>query len=173
MRTSRTPTELGFRRGDLERLERMLCKPLEARVVRRLQAVLAVGRGFSVEEASELTSLGRSAVYFWTQRFLESHTLRALLDRPRRGRPRAADSLTSSMLIEEVRRPPYEVGFASNGWTVPLLKTRLEKAYGLRLSPRTLRRRLHAAGLRWKRPRYVYVTKDPHRAQKKGALFAV
>jgi hypothetical protein len=27
-------------------------------------------------------------------------------------------------------------------------------------------------GLRWKRPRYVYATKDPHRAQKKGRLSA-
>ncbi|WP_237050022.1 winged helix-turn-helix domain-containing protein [Microvirga ossetica] len=40
---------------------------------------------------------------------------------------------------------------------------------GLAVSPRTLRRRLHEAGYRWKRPRYVYVERAPHLAQKKGA----
>ena len=33
---------------------------------------------------------------------------------------------------------------------------------------RELRRRLHEAGYRWKRPRYVYVQRAAHLAQKKG-----
>jgi transposase len=51
---------------------------------------------------------------------------------------------------------------------VPLLAHDLA-AKGLAVSPRTLRRRLHEAGYRWKRPRYVYVARAPHLAQKKGA----
>jgi transposase len=173
MRNTRSPSELGFRPRDLERLERAMQGALEGRVYRRAQAVLAVGRGFTVEEASELTSLGRTAVYFWSKRYLEAHSLAALMDSPRSGRPSSARRLTRSLLLREIGRPPYRVGFASNSWTVPLLRTRLEKRYGFIVSERTLRRRLHACGLRWKRPRYVYATKDPYRAQKKGALFAV
>ncbi|WP_335645653.1 winged helix-turn-helix domain-containing protein [Microvirga ossetica] len=41
---------------------------------------------------------------------------------------------------------------------------------GLAVSPRTLRRRLHEAGYRWKRPRYVYVERAPHLAQKKDLM---
>jgi len=41
-------------------------------------------------------------------------------------------------------------------------------AKGIAVSPRTLRRRLHEAGYRWKRPRYVYVQRAAHLSQKKG-----
>jgi hypothetical protein len=37
---------------------------------------------------------------------------------------------------------------------------------GQRPSRSTLRRRLHALGWRWKRPRYVFLTPDPERAKK-------
>ena len=53
-----------------------------------------------------------------------------------------------------------------------LLAKHLGRTYGCPISPRTLRRRMRALGLRWKRPRYVYADKDPHRAQKKGGSSA-
>ena len=40
---------------------------------------------------------------------------------------------------------------------------------GIAVSARTLRRRLHEAGYRRKRPRYVYGQRAAHLAQKKGA----
>jgi len=50
---------------------------------------------------------------------------------------------------------------------VPLLAHDLA-VKGIAVSPRTLRRRLHEAGYRWKRPRYVYVQRAAHLSQKKG-----
>jgi transposase len=173
MRNTRSPADLGFTRRDLKRLALALDGLHDVRLYRRVQAVLLVGSNFTVEEVSDLCSMSKRAVYFWTERYLRTHALSELRDRARSGRPGAARKLTPSLLRREVRRPPYRVGFASNSWTVPLLKTRLERRYGLVVSERTLRRRLHSAGLRWKRPRYVYATKDPNRAQKKGALYAV
>ena len=38
------------------------------------------------------------------------------------------------------------------------------------ISVRTLRRRMHDLGLRWKRPRYVYATKDPQSGAEKRGL---
>jgi transposase len=64
------------------------------------------------------------------------------------------------------------LGYNTTGWTVALLARHPGQKYGCPIAARTLRRRLHRLGLRWKRPRYVYATKDPHRAQKKGRLFA-
>ena len=63
---------------------------------------------------------------------------------------------------------PASLGYAANGWTVPLLAAHLRRGGIGPLSVWTLRRRLHAAGLVWKRPRYVFAQKEPHRAQKKG-----
>ena len=58
------------------------------------------------------------------------------------------------------------------GLAVALLAQHLGRRYGCPIAARTLRRRMRALGLRWKRPRYVYAERDPHRAQKKGGSSA-
>ena len=50
-----------------------------------------------------------------------------------------------------------------------LLARHLSSRLRVAIGPRTLRRRMREAGLRWKRPRYVYHLRDPHAPQKKGA----
>jgi len=64
------------------------------------------------------------------------------------------------------------LGYHTTGWTVSLLADYLQAKYGSAISARTLRRRMRDWDLCWKRSRYVYATKDPNRAQKKGGLFA-
>jgi transposase len=85
------------------------------------------------------------------------------------GRPRLHRPLTPRRLAAALARDPRRCGYQATSWTVPLLAHDLA-AKGLAVSPRTLRRRLHEAGYRWKRPRYVYVARAAHRAQKKGGL---
>ena len=51
---------------------------------------------------------------------------------------------------------------------MPLLAHYLAAQDGVAVSVRTLRRRLHEAGYRWKRPRYAYAGRATHLAQKKG-----
>ena len=80
------------------------------------------------------------------------------------GHPR----LTPQRLAAALARDPRRCGYQATSWTVPLLAHDLA-AKGLAVSPQTLRRRLHEAGYRWKRPRYVYVERAAHLAQKKGA----
>jgi hypothetical protein len=53
---------------------------------------------------------------------------------------------------------------------VALLAGHLERRYGCPITARTLRRRMKAMGLRWKRPRYVFSEKAPHLPQKKERL---
>ncbi|WP_338864447.1 helix-turn-helix domain-containing protein [Myxococcus stipitatus] len=144
----------------------------DARYFQRLLAVKLVAEGKSVGEVARLCALSRPIVYRWLERYLQSREPQALLDCPRAGRPRSAPSLSDARLRSLVQQSPQEAGWATHGWTVPLLCTHLHQQ-GIDVSPRTLRRRLHEAGLRWKRPRYVYVTRAPHLGQKKGALSAV
>jgi len=144
----------------------------DVRLYRRLQAVFLVALGWAVREVARLTAARPWAIYHWVRRYLHTHQPDSLHDAPRSGRPPAALRLTDSRILREWRRDPLRLGYNTTGWTVALLAQHLGQKYGCPISARTLRRRLHQLGLRWKRPRYVYATKDPHRVQKKGRLYA-
>jgi hypothetical protein len=80
--------------------------------------------------------------------------------------------VTPARILQEVRCNPFHLGYRTTVWTVPLLTYHLSRLYHGPLSSYPLRRRRRACELRCQRPRYVYEEKEPHRAQKKGRLFA-
>lgn len=172
MRRARTPDELGFNHHDRQRLARAFARATDLRFFRRLQAVLLVARGFAVPEVARITGAPSDAVYRWLRRYLGTCDPDSLRNAPRSGRPRVADRITDARIVREFRRDPLRLGYNTTGWTVALLARHLGGKYGCPISARTLRRRMRDLGLRWKRPRYVYADKDPHRAQKKGGLSA-
>jgi transposase len=131
-----------------------------------------VARGHSVTEVAQLTGAKPAAIYDWVARYLRTHQPDRLSDAPRSGRPRVATALTDARIKCQFRRDPLRLGYSATGWTVALLAKHLARVYDCPITPRTLRRRMRALGLRWKRPRYVYAERDPHRTQKKGGLFA-
>jgi transposase len=173
MRTTRSPAELGFTRRDRVRLEKASHTACDARDFRRLQAVLLVAQGRSIAEVAHITGASERSVYGWRRRYLDGHRVGDLGERPRSGRPAAAMIITDEWLRRELRQNPVTLGYSATTWTVKLLANHLSRTTGCPITERTLRRRLRAAGLRWKRPRYVFATKDPHRAQKKGRLCGV
>ena len=81
--------------------------------------------------------------------------------------------ITDECIRRELQKDPVTLGYSSTTWTVKLLANHLSRTTGCQITERTPRRRMREAGLRWKRPRYVFATKDPHRAQKKGRLCGV
>ncbi len=170
MRKPATPAERGLTANDQRRLARALAEAREARLYRRLQAVLLVAEGRSVADAAHVTGLSRRAVYHLIKSYVALHQVKVLCDRPRAGRPAVAQAVTPARILRELDRSPLALGYRTNVWTVKLLAARLEERYGCALSPRTLRRRLRQIGLRCKRPRYVYSEKEPHIGQKKGRL---
>jgi transposase len=158
-----------FTRTDRRRLERALAAARKACEYRRLEATLLVAEGHSISEAARRVRVARLSVRRWVERYLHERDVCALIDRPRRGRPRQAKRLTSQRLAATMARDPRRCGYLAATWTVPLLAHYLAEHDGIEVSQRTLRRRLHEAGWRWKRPRYVYVERAAHVAQKKGA----
>jgi transposase len=170
MRTPATPAERGFTATDHRRLVRALAKAREARLYRRLQAVLLVAEGRLVAEAAHITGLSRRTVYQLVNSYTARHAVEALCESPRSGRPTVAQALTPARILRELDRSPLRLGYRTNVWTVELLAARLAERYGCAINPRTLRRRMRRMGLRCKRPRYVYSEKEPHLAQKKGRL---
>jgi transposase len=172
MRKTRTLAELGLTATDRRRLTRAMRRATLARVFRRMQSVLLVAQGRPVPEVAQITGLSPKAVYDCLNRYRKAHRVEVLGDLPRCGRPEGASAITDARIVREFRRDPLRLGYNGTGWTTPLLAAHLSRKYGCPISTWTLRRRLRRLGLRWKRPRYAYATKDPHRAQKKGGSFA-
>jgi transposase len=140
----------------------------DARHLRRVQAVLLLAQGRPMKLVCGTTGLSRQSVYNAVRRYRRRRRPAELADRPRAGRPRAARAIGSRQILVALRVDPRDAGFNATAWTVPLLARHLSARHRVPIAPRTLRRRMHEAGLRWKRPRYVYHQRDPHAAQKKG-----
>lgn len=153
---------------DRRRLEHAVRQSHDARLVRRAQALLLVADGRSIGTAARLAHCSRRTIQRWLRRYARTRTSEALQDMPRTGRPRLATSLTPSRIRRELHRKPWKVGYNATGWTVTLLASHLRKTFDVAITPRTLRRRMKEMQLRWKRPRYVYMGKELHRAQKRG-----
>ena len=165
-----SPSELGFGARDRKRLSNALAQTVEARVFRRIQAVLLIAKGRSFAEVVEITELSLRSIYHLVDRYLQSHQVESLQDHPRSGRPPDAPDLTAAQVLRELRRSPLKLGYGSNVRTVETLAQHLGQRYHCTIAPWTLRRRMKMMDLVCKRPRYFYEEKDPHRAQKKGQL---
>ncbi len=153
------------------RLQLAMKQAASARLYRRLQAVFLAGEGHSGTQIAALTGASARSVQYWCAAWRRSHEhrhpQRALAEKPRLGRRPGLSGLDRSKLLAELAQDPLGLGYAATNWTVPLLAAHLQRQ-GWPVSARTLRRRLHAAGLRWKRPRFVFAEPAPHVAQKKG-----
>lgn len=161
-----------FTRADRRRLAQALRRAREARLYRRLAALLLLAEGHTVSEAARQARAERTTVRRWAARYLAAHQISALNEQARPGRPRVAPRLTRARLAAVLARDPRGCGYCATTWTVPLLAQHLRTREGCAISPRTLRRRLHASAYRWKRPRYVYRSRAAAVAQKKGASSA-
>jgi transposase len=153
---------------DRRRLMRAIPAAREARLYRRIEAVLLVAEGQPISEVARRVRATRLSVRSWVERYLATHDAATLADRPRRGRPHSAPRLTPRRLAAALTRDPRGCGYQATSWTVPLLRHYLQQRHGITIGARTLRRRLHEADYRWKRPRYVYAGRAVHLAQKKG-----
>jgi transposase len=157
-----------FSPTDRRGLERAFSVAREARFYRRIEAVLLVAEGQPISEVARHVRATRLSVRGWIERYLAAHDAAALADCPRPGRPHSAPRLTPCRLAAALARDPRRCGYQATSWTVPLLRQYLQQRHGITISARTLRRRLHEADYRWKRPRYVYAGRAAHLAQKKG-----
>jgi transposase len=170
MRKTTGPAEMGFTKQDLKRLATAMKAANKASEYRRLQAVRLVAQGYTIADVARLTQAPERSVYRWVEKYLETHSVLALKHHEGAGRPEAAKLITRARILREHQRDPFKLGYNTNVWMVALLAHRLSQVYQCPITERTLRRRMKEIGLVWKRPRYVFVTKEPHRAQKKGRL---
>lgn len=156
-------------RADQRRLLQALGEARDARLYRRLQALVEVADGEPIAVVARRLRVERSTVHRWVERYRAEREPARLADAERSGRPSAAAELTEQRLKRLLASDPRSYGVDANAWTVPLLAAHL-RAEGLAISARTLRRRIRQARFRWKRPRYVYSERADHVGAKKGGL---
>src|SRR4051812_46437696 len=156
-----------FTHGDRRRLVRGLRTTTVARVYRRMAAVLAVAEGRSVAESARQFRVDRTTVHRWVTAFLATRDPGGLADRERPGRPPRGD-ISARELAAILRRDPRTLGYRATTWTVGLVAAYCAEQLDRPITPRTIRRRLHQHGYRWKRPRYPDSERASHLAQKKG-----
>src|SRR5262249_11903247 len=104
----------------------------------------------------------------WQARFQQGGLAAVFTEAPGRTSPWLA------VLVGWVLRlAPAAFGFARSRWSCEAIAVALHERNGVRVSPETVRRWLHQAGLVWRRPRPVLRPKDGERQARLDALRAL
>jgi transposase len=139
---------------------RRLTQTAVGRVALRALMVLWRAEGFSTLEIAQRLDCHREVITPWIQRYLE-HGIAGLYDQPRPGRPRHLAPATLEQIEAALEQGPPDQEPPQARWTLARLRSQFlaqtPKAFGLE----TLRRRLHEAGFRWRRPRLWVQGEDP------------
>jgi transposase len=153
--------------GQRRRLKRRLNQTRDARVSRRLLAILEVAEGTPIPEVARRLGICQRSVYYWVENYSRRHDVDDLLLEDRPGRPTLWTEDSRALLLELLDGSPTQRGYAAVNWTVPLLQEELRHGTGRHFSDETIRRELHRQGFAWKRPRYQ-LERDPE-CEKKTA----
>src|SRR5918999_3469722 len=137
MRKSLSPSERGFNSRDWQHLSQVLTQAVEARLFRRIQAVLLAAEGRTFVETTHITDLSRQAVYKLVHRYLQSHQVESLHDRPHPGRTPDTADLQASQILRELRCSPSKLGYRTNVWAAETLAQHLNQRYRYSISPWT------------------------------------
>ncbi|HKB01907.1 MAG TPA: helix-turn-helix domain-containing protein [Gemmataceae bacterium] len=154
-------------RTELEHLARTTA---DADQLRRINALLALDSGQGASQIARTQRVGRSTIYEWAHRFLEhrrSDLGAATTTRTAPGRSRELRDRVVGRVDELLVGPPAGLGYRHTNWTTDLLVEQLRRE-GVKASDTTVRRALHEAGYRWKRPRFVLSRRSPTWRQAKG-----
>jgi transposase len=129
----------------------------DLRVRQRATIIRMLHLGQKPQAVAELLSIQPSKVYYWHKRWREAG-VEGLGDRPRSGRPQAADERYRQILAQTIEQDPQELGYAFTVWDSQLLIAHLEKETGVRVTERTFLNILAEEDYVYRRPKH---TLDP------------
>lgn len=153
------------------RLEKLLRMLPDARSLKRVQALLWLNDGESVEAVAKQLRVTRQTVYNWGARFQSRTDLTLDLrvaDASRCGRPRTALEIIDPLLEQVIDTDPRELGYRSTIWTALLLQDYLRCEHQARVSTKSIGRALERLQIGWKRPRHTLSRRAWYWRQAKG-----
>lgn len=125
----------------INELKEVIKQSPNSRCRTRAQAILLSSEGFSLDQISQISDLGRDAVSTWIDHW-EQLGIKGLSDLPRPGGPCLLTAAEKQLLLELAAQEPR---------SIVTLRAQLADLTGKRVSPSTITRLLKAAGYVWKR----------------------
>jgi transposase len=147
-------SKLGLTTYQRRKFRKLLQSTTDARLYRRLLAILEVDQGRSVTDLAHLLNVSVQCIYNWIDRFQNQGSETALEDQYGIGRPSCWTEERVVLLQSLLASSPSHWGYFANEWTVPLLQEQLRHSIGQTFAEDTIRRQLHRLGYVWKRGRY-------------------
>ena len=153
------PELTGEQLVDLQRLLRS--RSTAAGVQQRASLIWELAAGSSLAEASEAVGLHDTNAHRWVRRFLASG-VQGLTDGTRSGRPPDYDADATTEILQVATAQPGDLGLGFTTWSLPKLEEYLRQRSSLKhLARSTIRRRLRAAGLRYRAGQTWCQSADP------------
>ena len=164
-----TPFRLNYR--ERQGLENLMRQATDAIALRRIQALLWLDGGESVQQVADRLRVSRQAVYKWLVHFqaCQAFALQTRVAPGRHsGRPRTVASVIEPLMDAVIDRNPREWGYQATVWTARLLMQYLAAVHHLRVSRASVSLALGRLRMRWKRPRHQLARRSPTWRQAKG-----
>lgn len=133
--------------------------------LRRRAVRAVVEQGMPVVSVARAYGVGRSTLYRWLERY-QSEGEEGLLRKPGSGRPPKLQDLDEKALKRIVLAPASKYGFETDLWTTRRLIQVFQREFGITVSKQTVMRRLHAAGITYKKPERQYFEVSQQERQK-------
>lgn len=144
-----------------ERARNELSRHTEARIGRRLQAIVSCA-AWPVQTVAQVFGVNRRTVWVWAKRFKEEG-IDGLRDRPRSGRRGRLNAEQQDQLEQWLEQGRNLDGEAVH-WTLAKLQTELERVFGVKMSLTAVWKRVRKMGFRQKVPRPRHRRADPEAA---------
>jgi transposase len=159
--------QIKITRWQRHRLQVFQKHPPAPRAGKRATCLLLSADGALVSLIRQATGLSRKAITDIRQRF-RRHSLRALVDRPRSGRPPRITPAYRRELRRALARGPLAFGYVWTCWSIARLGTHLHRRTGIAVSREYLRQLVHAQGYRIGRPRHTLALRRRRRQSARG-----
>ena len=160
-------------RRECRDLEYLLKHSHDATTLRRVQALLWLNRGESVESVATRLDVSRQVIYQWIALFRREMPVdlaSRLAAGARSGRPRTVHGIIDPLIDNVIDDDPRTFDYNSTVWTAPLLTTYLADYHDVVASVPSVRLALARLKIRWKRPRHSLALRAPNWRQAKGGL---
>lgn len=150
-------------------MDRIIQRSAEARLVRRVLAVLSVANGNGIVGAAREHRAARQSVQRWLRQYQQGGIDGLRLGRG--GRPvRTVTPKVKETLTILAKGSPRALRFLRSTWTSELLALTVRILVGVRIHASTVRRLLRKLNFGWRRARPTLFIRDPQKAEKLAAI---
>ena len=126
----------------------------DLRVVRRIQALLALADNHSVQDVAEMLNLGQQTIRDYRNAFLLKGVWSLVYTRPP-GRPRTFTPSPRRELANVITAGPQAAGYPAGCWHTPRLPDLIQSRFGVAYHPQYLATLLHHLGFSSQKARVV------------------